>query len=409
MQIYLQCLQVIGSYGKLPSIMKKIGILIERERAFSRDLCSGIIKYAQECNEWTLTMLDFESLINKSDAAEFDGFIVRALSKKIADTFAATGKPVVDLFEERDPSPFVRVMQNPMKIAQMAARHFLQHRFTNFAFFGHEGAAYSDMRRNAFTDCIRLHRKNCFTYTPPPNIQNFEKDVLWREKYNVGAEKESIANFVRKLPKPIAIFCSNDLRAHQLITVCREIGVDIPNEIAVLGVDNDEILCTFSSPSISSIDPNAREIGYKAAMTLAEIMCGKGVEPVTKIKPKELITRASTQIYPIDPHWISDALVFIHTNVHKNLSAHQVYKHVKRSHTIVDSAFRKTLGTTVQKEIATSRLREAHRLLLSTDLPLATIAKLSGFASIQYLTRMFTSAYGKSPIRMRNQGSSKRK
>ena len=105
--------------------MKKIGILIERERAFSRDLCSGIIQYAQECKDWSLTMLDFESTINPSVAAKFDGFIIRAINQKIVDTFAATKKPVIDLFEKMTASPFVRVMQNPTKIGQMAARHFL--------------------------------------------------------------------------------------------------------------------------------------------------------------------------------------------------------------------------------------------------------------------------------------------
>lgn len=382
--------------------MKNIGILIERERAFSRDLCSGIIHHAQECKDWSLTMLDFESTISPADLSKFDGFIIRALNKKIVDTFAATKKPVVDLFEEMQMSPFVRVMQNPVKIGQMAARLFLQHHFTSFGFFGHEGVAYSDMRKDAFVECLRLHRKKCHVYKAPPSlVQDFEKDVMLLEKYNVGPEKRSIANFIKKLPKPIAVFCSNDLRAHQLICVCREIGIDIPSEIAVLGVDNDEMLCTFSSPSISSINPNAHGIGYKAAQTLSEIMNGFHTEPVIRVKPTELVTRASTEIYPLNPRWLSDALIYINSNIHRNLSASDVYRHVKRSHTIVDQAFREALGTTVSKEIAAARLREAHRLIISTKLPLATIAKLSGFASVQYFTRSFTAAYGKSPMRTR--------
>ena len=395
-------MQANNSYDTIPAIMKNIGILIERERAFSRDLCSGIIQYARECKDWSLTMLDLESSINQSDSAKFDGFIIRAINKKIVDNFAATKKPVVDLFEEMTASPFVRVMQNPTKIGQMAARHFLQHHFSAFAFFGHEGVAYSDMRRDAFVECLRLHRKKCTVYKPAPSFaQNFEKDVMLHEKYNVGQEKRAIAKFIKKLPKPIAVFCSNDLRAHQLTNICNENGISIPSEIAVLGVDNDEMLCTFSSPSISSINPNAYGIGYKAAQTLSEIMNGNSTEPVVQVKPTELVTRASTDIYPIEPKWVSDALVYINSNIHKNLSASDVYRHVKRSHTIVDLAFREALGTTVSKEIASARLREAHRLVCSSKLPLATIAKLSGFTSVQYFTRSFTAAYSKSPMRMR--------
>lgn len=383
-------------------IMKNIGILIERERAFSRDLCSGIIHHAQECKDWSLTMLDFESSINPSIAGKFDGFIIRAINQKIVDAFAATKKPVIDLFEEMTTSPFVRVMQNPTKIGQMAVRHFLQHRFTSFGFFGHEGAAYSDMRRDAFVECLRLHRKKCFVYkTPKSAILNFELDVMLKEKYNVSTEKRSIINYIRKIPKPIAVFCSHDLRAHQLITTCREIGVDVPSEIAILGVDDDEMLCTFSSPSISSINPNAYGIGRKAAQTLSAMMNGEQVEPIIRVNPGQIVTRASTEIFTLNPPWVSDALVFITKNVHRGISASDVYSHVNRSHTVVDQAFREALDSTVAKEIAGARLREAHRLVVSTDLPFSAVFKLSGFSSIQYFTRSFTAAYGKSPMKVR--------
>lgn len=386
--------------------MKNIGILIERERAFSRDLCSGIIHHAQECKDWSLTMLDFESSINPSIAGKFDGFIIRAINQKIVDTFAATKKPVIDLFEKMTASPFVRVMQNPTKIGQMAARHFLQHHFTSFGFFGHEGAAYSDMRRDAFLECLRLHRKKCFVYkTPKSAMLNFESAVLLKEKYNAGDEKRSIVNFIKKIPKPIAVFCSHDLRAHQLITACRETGVNVPSEIAILGVDDDEMLCTFSSPSISSINPNAYGIGRKAAQTLSAMINGEKVEPIIRVNPGQIVTRASTEIFTINPPWMSDALVFITKNVHRGISASDVYRHVNRSHTIVDQAFREALDSTVSKEIAATRLREAHRLVTSTNLPFAMISKLSGFASIQYFTRSFTATYGRSPLKVRDKAN----
>lgn len=390
--------------------MKKIGILIERERAFSRDLCSGIIQYAQECKDWSLTMLDFESTINPSIAGKFDGFIIRAINQKIVDTFAATKKPVIDLFEKMTASPFVRVMQNPTKIGQMAARHFLQHHFTSFGFFGHEGASYSDMRRDAFIECLRLHRKKCFVYKTPKSVMlNFELDVMLKEKYNVSTEKRSIINYIRKIPKPIAVFCSHDLRAHQLITTCREIGVDVPSEIAILGVDDDEMLCTFSSPSISSINPNAYGIGRKAAQTLSKMMNGEQVEPIIRVTPGQIVTRASTEVFTLDPPWMSDALVYITKNVHKGISASDVYRHVNRSHTVVDQAFRETLNSTVSKEIASARLREAHRLVISTNLPFSKVFKLSGFSSIQYFTRSFTAAYGKSPMKVREKAKTPEK
>jgi LacI family transcriptional regulator len=226
--------------------------------------------------------------------------------------------------------------------------------------------------------------------------------MLW-EKYNVNKEKTAIANYIKKVPKPIAVFCSNDLRAHQLISVCHELKIKVPEEVSILGVDNDEMLCAFSSPSISSINPNGHGIGYKAAQTLSAMMDGEKVNPVISIQPSQLVSRSSSEVFSLDalPSWMSDALVFINANISKCLSASDVYNHVKRSHTIIDNAFREKLNTSVSKEIQLSRLREAHRLVTTTKLPFSTVSKLSGFASVQYFTRSFTAAYGKSPTALR--------
>ena len=383
--------------------MKKIGILIERQRAFGRQLCSGIVQYAQTCDDWSLTMLDWDDLTCTSHLKGFDGFIVRLTNDDVAKTFAQTGKPLVDVFEGCTSQPFVKVIQDATCISQLAVRHFILHHFSTFGFFGHEGMAYSDMRRHAFVECLRLHRMGCFIYnTPASAIRNFEYNVMKKEKYSADSEERSIARWVKKLPKPIAVFASHDLRAYQLIKVCRELGVAVPSEIAVLGVDDDEILCNFTDPTISSIDPNACGIGFKAAETLAALMDGTHCPPIVRVKPTRLIERKSTAIFPLDPPWLSDALVFIRANVRKRLSALDVYRHVGHSHTMVNDAFRKVLKTTVSKEIANSRIIEAYRLVSTTTIPFVEIAKMSGFASVQYFTRSFTAAYGKSPSQIRD-------
>ena len=383
--------------------MKKIGILVERQRAFGRQLCSGIVRYAQTCDDWSLTMLDWDDLTCTSHLKGFDGFIVRLTNDDVAKTFAQTGKPLVDVFEGCTSQPFVKVIQDATRISQLAVRHFILHHFSTFGFFGHEGMAYSDMRRHAFVECLRLHRMGCFIYnTPASAIRNFEYNVMKKEKYSADSEERSIARWVKKLPKPIAVFASHDLRAYQLIKVCRELGVAVPSEIAVLGVDDDEILCNFTDPTISSIDPNACGLGFKAAETLAALMDGTHCPPIVRVKPTRLIERKSTAIFPLDPPWLSDALVFIRANVRKRLSALDVYRHVGHSHTMVNDAFRKVLKTTVSKEIANSRIIESYRLVSTTTIPFAEIAEMSGFASVQYFTRSFTAAYGKSPSQIRD-------
>ena len=384
--------------------MRKIGILIERQRAFGRQLCTGIVQYSQTREDWQLTMLDTDDLYRPPRLAGFDGFIARIINDEISRAFAKTGRPVVDVFEGDRTQRFAKVIQDADEISRLAADHFIQHRFTTFGFFGHEGMVYSDMRRKAFVGCLRQQGHDCVVYsTPQAVIRNFEYAVMRKEVYSTSAEARSIASWVKKLPKPIAVFASHDLRAYQLARACKDLGVAVPSEVAILGVDNDEILCNFTEPTISSIDPNACGIGFAAAKTLDEIIDGRLNPPhVARVSPSGLVERKSTATFSLNPQWISDALVFMHDNVQKRLSAADIYRHVGRSHTVVDGAFREVLGTTVSKAIADTRMKEAHRLVCTTSIPLAEAAERSGFASVQYFTRSFTAAYGKPPSAMRS-------
>jgi len=366
-------------------------------------LCEGVSRYVHTMDGWSLAMLDWDDFSGPAQLRHFDGFIARLLNPKIASTLSATKKPIVNVFESSGNPDIVQITQDARSIAGLAVHHFLDHRFEHFAFFGHEGIRYSDLRREAFTSCLSEEGFDCLVYpTPPASLGNFEYTVMRREKYSASTERKAIKSWLKHLPKPVAVFCSHDLRAYQLIEQCRELGIRIPSDIAVLGVDNDDLICNFTDPTISSIDPNAEEIGFKAAETLDRLFRGERLGGMISVPPTGIIERKSSAIYPLDPPWISDALVFIHDNAHRRISASDVFRHLDRSHTIVDGTFKRILGTTVSKEIAKARLETAHRLVTSSTAPFAEIAERSGFASIHYFTRSFTAAFGTSPSRLRN-------
>lgn len=379
--------------------MKHIGVMIERVRSYSRRLCEGIIQYGKGRDDWSLVMLDWKDLSVRGSLRNLDGFIARVVDSRCADTFAATGKPVVDVLCHVGHPSFATCDQDAHSVGQIAIRHFMEHRFRRFAFFGHEGQPYSDRRRNAFAEGLRLHGFACDVYpTPAKAFRNFNTTIIREERYITDKESSAIRKWISRLEKPVAVFCSNDLRAYQLINECNHIGIGIPNEVAVLGVDNDELTCYFTSPAISSIDPDAENIGRSAARILHDMMERRidGV-PHATIKPKGLVERGSTLTYPIDPPWLSQALVFIRANVVRRLTASDVFQYVGKSHTAVDTVFKNILGSTVSREIAKSRLDEAVRLLQQTTLPLERIARLSGFATVQYFTNSFTKSFGTSP------------
>lgn len=388
--------------------MRTIGIMIERQRAYGRRLCEGIVRFAQERNDWSLRIIEFAELDNRLRQDRYDGFIVRVMNDEITKKLAKTGKPVVDVFFEKPIPGFAAIDQNGRIVGQMAARHFIEHRFTNFAFCGYDGRRYSDDRKHGFIRFLELNHHTCACYrTPALALKDFEYSVVMREHFGLPSDAKCLTRWILRLPKPVAVFCAHDMRAYQLSEICRAEGIRVPDDVAILGCDDDELVCQFTDPPISSIDQNAVGIGYAAAHMLQQMLDDPAQTQTTakKVKPLRLVERESTRTYPLSPKWLSDALVFIQSNLTKSISAADVYAHVGKSHTLVDAAFRRQLGTSVQKEISRMRLKEARRLILSTTTSLQDIAKACGYSSLQYFSTSFSLAFGTSPSSLRNQAS----
>ena len=387
--------------------MKTIGIAIDRQRTYGRRLCQGIVEYARAGTDWTLRLVEFDDLARASRVSDCDGFIARVISDKFAERLASTGKPVVDVFCEHPRPDFASVDQNARLVGQLAARHFIEHLFTNFAFCGYNGLSYSDMRRDSFVHCLSLNHFECKVYrTPASVIKELGSKRSRDESLHSPSDGRKLRSWLAALAKPVAVFCANDMRAYQAIQACHALGIRVPEEVSVLGVD-DELVCEFLSPTLSSIDPNGRGVGFEAAAVLDKMLTHPGATPSpVKVEPLSLVARGSTNIFPVDPPWLSSALVFMRSNIAKKLTASDVYSHLGKSHTLVDTAFRNVLHSSVQKEINRLRLKEAKRLICSTDLPLGQIASLSGFGSPQYFCAAFGKAFGISPSAMRESQTS---
>ena len=384
--------------------METIGILIERQRTYGRRLCEGIIRFARERTNWTLRIVDFMNLPQIAHNKDIDGFIARVMDDRAEEQLRATGKPVVDVFFERPRMGFAAADQNALLVGQMAAQHFIEHRFTNFAFCGYNGRSYSDRRRDAFMQCLEQNHFPCAVYrTPPSALKDFNNSVVLQERFGFASDHRALRTWISKLPKPVGVFCSHDMRAYHLAEACRSQGLQIPEDVAILGADDDELVCNFSDPPLSSIDQNAFGIGYAAAKTLESMLQNPDVVPSpVLIDPIRLIERESTRIYTVSPPWLSDALIFIRRNISNNITASDVYAAVGKSHTLVDSAFRRTFGTSVQKTIIRTRLEEAKRLIRDTSLTLTEIAAKTGFSTAQYFCSSFSKTFGTSPSAYRS-------
>lgn len=383
--------------------MKKIGLLIERHWHYGRSLCEGIAAFSREHGGISLHFLEWNAVNNVKTLRQFDGFIARIWSREIADRFKATGRPVIDVYGSDPCDDFVHVDQDAGRICQLAVRHFIERHFSRFAFCGYALQRFSTLRREAFVHALDLNHFSCDVFEDRSfTACKFGQKIIGNGNYDAGIGAKHLKNWLKKLEKPVAVFCAHDLAALNLIAVCQESGISVPREVAVLGVDNDPLLCDFTNPTISSIDPNPFGIGYQAAKAVSRwIDDPRRKPPDMNPEPSGLVERMSTRVFQFPEPWLTDALVYIRRNVARNINASEVISFLRLSHTTVEKAFRSRLGVSVRQQIAKTRIEEAKRLLAKTKIPLAEVCALSGFSSKAYFTAAFNKATGKTPLAWR--------
>jgi LacI family transcriptional regulator len=197
-----------------------------------------------------------------------------------------------------------------------------------------------------------------------------------------------------------------DIRAQQLLDICRELNIAVPEEIAVIGVDNDRLLCDLCEPPLSSVIPDTHRTGFIAASLLDKQMAGEPVEPKSfLIPPVGIQTRQSTDILAIDDPHIAATLRFIRQNACAGIQVRDLLKHVPLSRRVLESRFKERIGRTPHEEIMRIRIDRVKTLLVESDLPLSAIARRTGFNYIEYLNEAFKKRVGTTPGKYRKEAS----
>ena len=390
--------------------LARIAVIAERTNSYARRYIEGVAAFSNAHEKWRIELFDPSASV-RVPLDRFDGFICRIADRRFGKRLARLRRPVVESMNTNEFEGFVNVRSDIDAVSRLAADHLLQRRHTNFAYCGFDGQLYSKLRMESFANYIHDAGFTTRIYKAPRTAKKH-----FSHKSMIGSPLEisdarTLRAWLEKLPKPSALFCCNDRRAFQVLNVCRAADIRVPQDIAILGVDDDPVFCAFSSPRLSSIDPDAHGVGYGAATTLAGMLGEPGfltVKPdsIISFPPKGVIARTSTAAFPVEPEWLSDALVFIRQHVSDNISASDVFAFSNRSHATVDAAFRQHLGTSVQKEIANARLESAKQLLSTSSLSMKEISQLSGFSSPEYFCRCFTASFGISPTDYRQQDTS---
>jgi len=318
-----------------------------------------------------------------------DGIIARIENVKTAEAVVNSGVPAVDMSAARLAPSLPWVETDDRAIATLAAQHLIDRGFQHYAFCGDDHFNWSRWREDHFQKCINDAGFACHVY---PQVTGRKKSISWE------AEQQRLSTWIRQLPKPVGVMACYDIKAQQLLDVCRTINVSVPEEVAIIGVDNDEILCNLSEPPLSSVIPNTRLTGYEAAALLDRMIAGQTVSSEAHlIKPLGIATRQSTDIQAIDDKFISDAVRFIRQYACDGINVQDVLKSVPLSRRVLESRFQKIIGRSPHEEIMRIRLDRVKQLLEETDLSLIEIAERTGFRHSEYLNVTFKKQTGITP------------
>ncbi len=376
-----------------------IGVLIETSRAYGRGVTTGIIRYARE-HDWILYPQESGLFLKPPpwlSRVKLDGLIAEVFTKPFAASLRKLGIPVVDAYCQGHLPGAPVIETDPDAAGRMAASFFIQAGFTRFAFCGYPGIYFSDCRDAAFTTHLKAKGFSCDRYNPSSRTRNC-RDLFLRERGGMEYEKD-IAKWLRKLPKPIAVFACNDIRGQQILNACRDFNIRAPEEVTVLGLDNDHLICEMSHPTLSSIAPDTEAIGRTAAETLDRMIMKKNRDQESGVRihlpvrialpPLRIVERQSTDIVPDTHPIIAGATRLIRDEACRGLTVELLCDRLGFGRTHLDNLFRQRLGRTVAREFARVRMNRARRLLLDTELPLAEVATQSGFLTLPHFCRVF--------------------
>lgn len=336
-------------------------------------------KWAAYVDDMAVAQRDPEWLFR----GEWDGVICKHSAPELFGQCLQRGIPCVDLSDDDVVTPGIpKISPDNVAVGHMGAEHFIERGYQHYAFCGFDSESWSVARRRGFGESLKLagHKYACYESAYPK-----QSDPNWDQE-----EACRIGKWVSALPRPLCVMACNDLRALQVIQACRNSGLQVPEEVAVLGANNETIRCELSHPQLSSVPLNADYYGRMAARLLSDLIAGRKPEQTRLlVDPLEVVTRRSTDVLAIDNKLMADSLHFIHERACTGLTVEEVIQEVHVSRSLLERQFRKYLGRSPQMEIRSVQLQKIKQLLSETDYTLAHIAELTGFEHPEYMCVVF--------------------
>jgi LacI family transcriptional regulator len=361
-----------------------VALIIESSIEYGRGVLRGIARWLREHGPWSIFLEQRElgaALPDWIREWDGDGIITRSDDPRIV----RSGIPTVGLYDRvEDRLRLPMILNDNFAVGRMAAQHLADRGFRHLAYYGVRGERWSELRLDGVRSAART------TVAVHPSGGKWE------------ASQERLKRWILGLPRPLGLVAANDIHGLRALDACRRAGRAVPEEVAVVGADDDAELCELSDPPLSSVTFNPERVGFEAAGLLDRLMARRGGsgKPLL-VPPLGVSARQSSDILAIDDADVAKAIHYIRRHAFEGITVEDVLREVPLSRRALEHRFRRRLGRTPKQEIQRLRLEQARSLLASTGLPLARISERLGFHQPAYLSAVFRKETGLSPASYR--------
>ncbi|WP_446785674.1 substrate-binding domain-containing protein [Macellibacteroides fermentans] len=378
--------------------MAKILLLTDFSSGYSRNLLKGIVRYSKEVGNWSFQRMPlyYRMLYGENGVVEWakkwqaDAIIAQLTDVNIELLNDLNIPIIVQNYRDRNKA-VSNLTGDYFNTGVMAAKFFLNRGYRNFAFYGFKGAIWSRERADGYSHEIEKQGYKLAI------LENDNKD---REEWSYN--HTVLGNWLQSLPKPVALFACDDHFALQISETCNVYNINVPDDIAILGVDNDDLLCNISDPSLSSIVLDVENGGYNAGKLLHQLITKEITEPFNiVVNPLIIERRKSTEKYAVWDKNIRTILNYIEKNYANHLSVEELVKQVPLSRRVLEKKFKEETGESLYQYIQNYRIDQFTRLLITTDYSLFEAALQSGFENYKNVSRIFRKYKSLSPAEYR--------
>ncbi|MBI2478638.1 MAG: XylR family transcriptional regulator [Planctomycetia bacterium] len=377
----------------------RVGLLLHYTYSFYRDVLGGVRQFVETRPTWTFLPVFLERQhLRWRGKLPPDGLLASLDTPAFARAVEGWSRPIVNVGAVLHDLPYPRVAVDNRAVGRLAAQHFLERGLKNFAFLGHPRHLASEEREAAF--CAAILETDC----EPARSYHTRRDRPYDPSGRQWYVDWHVHRWLLELRKPVGIFVAGDIFGVALTEICRELNLRVPEDVALLGVNNDHLYCHLSRPPLSSVSVNAGRIGYEAGALLDRLLAGQEPpqEPVL-VSPGRVHVRRSSEVLAIDDEDVVAAARFIREHAYLPITVTDVLDVVAVSRRSLEQRFRRALGRGLAQEIRRVRVERCKQLLAETDFKMPAVAQHSGFSSEFHLATVFRREVGMTPTDFRKQ------